>query len=434
MITRDILKNAPKAGRRQRLAIIGAGISGMGAAWALADHHDVSLFERRDRLGGHAATKVIDYKGESIAVDTGFIVYNTLNYPLLKAFFEELGVKTMASDMSFALSVDEGALEWSGQSLGTVFAQKSNLFKPSFYRMIRDILRFNKTARQDLQKGLANSLSLGAYLQDKQFSAEFIANYIVPMGGAIWSTPDAYILDFPAKSFLQFFDNHRLIDRDRPQWRTVVNGSQSYVEAFERQFKGTIYKGMDLRAIHRLDDRVILVDQDNSHHSFDQLIMACHTDQALPLLKDLTSPERAMLSAIRYRPNEVWLHCDTALMPRRRKVWSAWNVLTKQEHQGTDHAICVSYSMNRLQNIPNEYPLFVTLNPPQRPNPEKVFYRTTYDHPQYNAKAIEAQNSLAQLQGGRRTWYCGAWTGYGFHEDGLRSGFEVAGGLLLGKG
>lgn len=420
---------------RQRIAIIGSGISGLGAAWSLAPLHDVTLFEKDARLGGHANTVDVDYEGKHIAVDTGFIVYNELNYPNLTALFAQLGVATEASNMGFAVSLDQGRLEWSGESLKTLFAQRRNLVSPSFHAMWIDILRFNSFARRDLASGAAHGQSLGAWLDARRLGKAFRENYLLPMGAAIWSTPANEMLAFPAESFLSFFANHKLIDFDRPQWRTVTGGSREYVAKLAAALTLRIATGTPVKAVTRSDQGVSVALTDRTE-TFDQVIFACHSDQALSLLGDASPEERALLGAVRYAPNTAWLHRDAALMPRRRNVWAAWNYLRRtDEREGSP--VAVSYWMNRLQNLDQSRPLFVTLNPVEPPQPHFTFARFEYDHPQFDQKALQAQQRLFAIQGARNSWFCGAWCGHGFHEDGLTAGLEVAralGGRVLPHG
>ena len=408
-----------------RIAIIGSGISGNSAAYALCDQHEVVLYEKRLRPGGHSATVDIDYDGVEMAVDTGFIVYNELNYPNLTALFAHLGVKTEASDMSFALSVDGGAREWAGTNLDTVFAQRSNLVSPRFLWMLREILRFNRISPKDRAAGLVKGLSLGDYMALRKFSRAFIDDYLVPMGAAIWSTPPSQMLAFPAESFISFFENHRLINFDRPIWRTVSGGSRNYVQRLIDPLKGNVRLGTPVAGVRRGGGKVHVRDVSGHTDVFDQVILASHTDQTLAMLEDPSDDERRILGAIRYRPNSVYLHRDLALMPKRKRVWSSWNYMARTDAEaGTD--VSVSYWMNLLQNLDRNRPLFVSLNPPEAPREELTFARFTYDHPQFDAGALAAQKELPQIQGTNNLWFCGAWGGHGFHEDGLVSGLKVA--------
>ena len=407
-----------------KIAIIGSGISGNVAAYKLSRAHDVSVFEKRDRAGGHSATKDIDPTGNGdwMSVDTGFIVYNELNYPGLIALFDELNVATEASDMSFAFSADRGRFEWSGQSLKAVFAQKRNYVNPLFWLMLRGIFKFNKCAARDHEAGTLGDESLGQWLKRNRLSKVFIRRYLLPMGAAIWSTPADEIMDFPARSFLQFFYNHRLINRDRPQWRTVSGGSREYVKKITASFEDKLHLNAEVSEVRRTENGVALVVNGDIRH-FDEVIFACHSDQAMAILKDPTPDEASLLGRVRYLPNDVYLHCDERLMPKRKITWSAWNYLT----QKGDHsqAMTVSYWMNRLQNLDYRYPVFVTLNPPRPPAADKTFGHYVYDHPQFDAGALQAQEALPQVQGSHKAWFCGAWAGYGFHEDGLQSALRV---------
>ncbi|MFD1694082.1 NAD(P)/FAD-dependent oxidoreductase [Roseibium aestuarii] len=408
-----------------RIAVIGSGISGNSAAAVLSTRHEVVLYEKRLRTGGHSATVDIDYDGEPMSVDTGFIVYNELNYPNFTRMLAHLGVPTEESDMSFALSADSGRREWSGQNLDTVFAQRRNLLNPAFLMMLRQIFRFNKESVRDLEAGRLAGLSLGDYLRANGYGRTFTDQYLLPMGAAIWSTPLAEMPDYPAENFVAFFRNHRLVNFDRPTWRTVTGGSRSYVERLLAPLQGHIRLGAAVTDIRRHPDHVEITDAQGEINRFDQVVLATHTDQALAMLGDASDTERRLLADVRYRPNDVYLHRDTALMPRRQKVWSSWNYLAGSTPDA-DRQVTVSYWMNRLQNIDPARPVFVTLNPATPPRPELTFGHFVYDHPQFDRAAIDAQTRLASLQGQNRTWYCGAWTGHGFHEDGLKSGLAVA--------
>lgn len=408
-----------------RIAVIGSGISGNSAAAALSTRHEVVLYEKRMRAGGHTATVDIDYDGTPISVDTGFIVYNELNYPNLTRMFDYLGVKTEESDMSFALSARDGRHEWSGQSLDTVFAQRRNLFNPTFLRMLREIFRFNKESVQDLEAGKLQGISLGDYLAANRYGQAFTQHYLLPMGAAIWSTPLADMPDYPAENFIAFFRNHRLVNFDRPTWRTVSGGSRSYLDRLLAPLQGRIRYGAMVTDIRRNPDFVEVKDVTGATDRFDHVVLASHSDQTLAMLGDPSETERRILSAIRYRPNTVYLHRDLALMPRRQKVWASWNYLSG-DGTGPETQVTVSYWMNKLQNIDRDKPLFVTLNPCEAPREDLTFAQFVYDHPQFDQAAIDAQKRLDTIQGRNRTWFAGAWTGHGFHEDGLKSGQAVA--------
>ncbi len=409
------------------IAIIGAGIAGNAAAWALAtgSRHSIVVYEKSDRIGGHSATVDIDYGGRPVSVDTGFIVYNELNYPNLTKLFAHLGVATEASDMGFSVSSRNGDLEWAGRSTGLLdglFARRRNLVSPAHLNMIREMFRFNKAATSDHAAGRLTNESIGAYLDRGGYSQRFREEYLVPMGAAIWSMPPKQLVEFPADRFIAFFDNHRLLHWDRPTWRTVTGGSRAYVAKIAEPFADRIRVATPVTEIRRHDLGVTVTDASGHHERFDQVIIGAHCDQALAMLADASDEERAALSAIPYRDNDVWLHRDPALMPRRRAAWAAWNVLTS----GTGDDITLTYWMNALQNIDQSMPLFVTLNPPTPPRPELTFGRYSYAHPQFLGSTTGALKRLAGIQGARRTWFCGAWTGYGFHEDGLNSGLLAA--------
>ena len=408
-----------------RIAVIGSGISGNSAAWALSSQHDVVLYEKRQRPGGHSATADIDYDGTPMSVDTGFIVYNELNYPNFTALLDHLGVATEITDMSFALSADNGKLEWSGDSLNTVFAQRKNLMSPRFLKMLRDIMRFNKNAVVDLVSGKLAGQTLGGYLEKERYSAGFINDYLLAMGAAIWSTPINEMRAYPAESFVSFFDNHRLLSLDRQLWRTVSGGSRNYVKKLIAPFEDKIRLGCPVTEIIRDKGQVIVRDVTGHTDTFDHVILASHSDQSLAMLGDASDDERRILGAIRYRPNEVYLHRDENLMPKKQKVWASWNYMSDRD-AGETRDVTVSYWMNRLQNLDRSKPVFVTLNPFQAPREDKTFAKYIYDHPQFDAGALEAKQQMDRIQGVNNTWYCGAWNGHGFHEDGLASGLKVA--------
>ncbi len=419
-------------GRRLSIAVIGSGVSGSSAAWALDPIHDVTLYEKDNRPGGHTATVDIDYDGTPISVDTGFIVYNEANYPNLTALFAELDVATHKSDMSFSVSLDHGRLEWSGDTLATVFAQKRNLIRPSFLMMLREILRFNRICLEDRNAGRLEAMSIGDYLNWRGFTPGFTNNYLAPMAAAIWSSPTAKMLEFPAENFIQFFDNHRLIYSKPHPWRTVTGGSRNYLRKLLNPLGNRVRLGCGVRSIRREDGRVAVVDEQGMTKTFDKVIIAVHSNQALAMLSDPTPMESALLSAVPYHPNRVILHRDTALMPKRKKVWASWNYLRATKPCGSQ-GVAVSYWMNRLQGIPQQHPLFVTLNPEREPAPGSVFAEFSYDHPQFDARSMAGQRALRSIQGHNGTFFAGAWTGYGFHEDGLTSGLaaaEALGGII----
>ncbi|MDN2565995.1 FAD-dependent oxidoreductase [Aquibium sp. A9E412] len=422
-MTISTLGRRPGAG--SRIAVVGSGISGASAAWALSGSGArVTLFEADARPGGHTATVTVDYDGTPVPVDTGFIVYNELTYPELTALFAHLGVATHGSSMGFSLSLDGGRLEWSGQSLASIFAQRRNLLSPRFLWMLREILRFNRLCVGDRDTGFVGAATIGEYLAKRGFSDGLRDDYLIPMASAIWSTPRAQMLDYPASAFISFFENHRLIDMERPLWRTVTGGAKRYLDRLLAPLGDGLRLASPVRRLARDAAGVTLWSEAGGAERFDAVVLACHSDQALALLGEEAHPvERAVLAAVPYRPNRVVLHRDPRLMPRRRGAWAAWNYLRSS---AAPDAVSVTYWMNRLQGIDERLPLFVSLNPAIEPRAPLVFGEWTFDHPQYDSRTLSAQARLDDIQGLRNTWYAGAWTGYGFHEDGLRSGLAAA--------
>ena len=407
-----------------KIAVIGAGVTGLGAALALKDHHEVVLYEKDPRLGGHAHAVTIDYDGVPVTVDTGFIVYNQRNYPNLIGLFDHLGVETTATDMSFAFC-GRGVV-WSSNFPAGVFAQKRNIANPAFLGMLNEIRRFNRLARTDLEAGPLEDLTLGGYLRLRGFGAAFQRNYLLPMGAAIWSTSEHGVEAAPAESFIRFFANHSLLQMVQPSWRTVANTSRAYVEPLARMLGAVARPGVGAAQVRRGPLGVEVRDTAGGVERFDHALFACHSDQALALLADADGEERAFLGAIRYAPNRAYLHRDPHLMPRRRAAWGSWNYIYRSE--GDPGA--VTYWMNQLQHIDPKRPLFVSLNPAETPREDLTFGVYDYDHPQFDAASLASQRRFGRLQGRGGVWYAGAWLGHGFHEDGLTAGLRVA--LALG--
>jgi predicted NAD/FAD-binding protein len=355
-----------------------------------------------------------------------------MNYPDLTALFAHLGVETVESCMSFAVTADAGRFEWKGggsnwrETATGLFAQPANLLSPSYLRMLRDILTFNTQSVADHAAGRLAGLTLGAYFRYRKFAPRLLTDYLAPMGAAIWSAPSDEMLDFPAENFVAFFNNHRLLQYDRPVWRTVKGGSRRYVEKLTSAFRDQLRLGCAVTSIQRTPHGVVVDDSHGRSDTYDHVVIAAHSDQALAMLTDADDRERAILGAIGYAPNTVYLHRDVRLMPKRRRAWASWNFLRWQRRGKTENDVAVTYWMNQLQGIEADKPLFVSLNPPFEPDPLLTFGKYICDHPQYNATAFAAQKRLDEIQGRRHTWFCGAWTGYGFHEDGLRSGLAVA--------
>ena len=412
--------------KRYRVAVVGSGISGTSTAWFLSQKHDVTLFEKNPTLGGHTNTLDVTLaNGEQIPVDTGFIVYNEPNYPLLKAMFAHLKVATHPTDMSFAVSIDQGRLEYAGNNLNTLFAQRKNLFSPRHWRMIADILRFNKLAKSDLVQGLPEHFTLGDYLSENGFGQTMQHDYLLPMAAAIWSCPTETMLKFPAQSFLQFFANHGLLNvNDRPQWRTVINGARTYLEKIFALNTFAVYQhGVSEVALgESAEHSVSLRSSDGQTHVFDQVVFACHADEAYALLNDTSFD---LLKNFTYQHNRAWLHTDRGQMPNKEMAWASWNYLSGENYQAK-RAVGVTYWMNALQPLNTTENIFVTLNPIVEPRAESVIKVIEYQHPVFDPQAIQAQAQLPKIQGLKSCWFAGAYGGYGFHEDGLASAVRVA--------
>ena len=411
---------------RKKIAVVGSGISGLSCAWLLNRAHDVTLFEKDDRLGGHSNTVSFMLDDDQVHVDTGFIVFNPVNYPNLVEFFKTLGVATCDTDMSFAVSINNGQLEYSGTGLKGLLAQKSNIISPSFWRMIRELLRFYKESDQLSQLPDIDEISLGDLLKRGGYGKEFIHDHLLPMGAAIWSTPVDKMLDYPASSFLRFCKNHGLVQlNDRPQWQTVIDGSQQYVEKVAQALAGKIHLNCRIHRIIRQPDQVIIEDHHGNRSYFDDVVLACHSDQALALLEEPSSDEKTLLQQFPYQRNKAYLHQDASLMPERKAVWASWNYLSEGARDN-EQQVSVTYWMNQLQPLNTQRDLFVSLNPLQEPKVGSIIRSFFYDHPEFGREALQAQKQLWQLQGQNRTWFCGAYFGYGFHEDGIQSGLAVA--------
>jgi len=411
-----------------RIAVVGSGIAGLAAAWSLSRRHEVVLYEAERRLGGHAHTVTVRLDGRLVPVDTGFIVYNELNYPNLTALFGQLGVATVASDMSFAVSLDRGRYEYSGSIAGLV-AQPANVVRPSHWAMLRDVVRFYRTAPGLLDRGMRADTTIGDVLAEGGYSRVFLDRHLLPMAAAIWSCPLGDVSRMPAETFIRFFDNHRLFSLgERPRWRTVVGGSREYVQRLAADFDGTIRLGAPVAAVHRTPAGVTVRDGSGHTDRFDAVVMGCHADQALRILGDEATPaERQTLGAVGFRPNRAILHTDRSLMPRRRRAWASWNYMARGEDaRGSEAGVALSYWMNRLQPLGVRKPVILSLNPLDEPAPETVLGSWSYDHPAFDAAAVAAQRRLPAIQGTAGIWYCGAWTGFGFHEDGLSSALGVA--------
>ncbi|ESR25730.1 NAD(P)/FAD-dependent oxidoreductase [Lutibaculum baratangense] len=403
-----------------RVAVIGSGISGLSAAWLLSRSVRVTLFEQEGRFGGHSNTLEVATRDGGVAVDTGFIVYNEPSYPNLSALFRHLDVETEPSEMSFAVSFGGGAYEYAG-SLGAFFGQWGNLTRPEHWTLLFDILRFFREGRE--REPADEAQTLGEYLTARGFSERFVDRHLLPMGAAIWSTPVARMLDYPAAAFLRFFDNHGLLKLvGRPVWRTVSGGSREYVRRVLEDVRIERRAGTPVVRVWRAGGLAHVADASGHVSAFDQVVLACHADQALRLLADPSPLESELLGSFGYSLNRAHLHGDASFMPRRRRVWASWNYVTDQEHHHAE--TCVTYWMNRLQRLPTRENLFVTLNPVREP--ERVHAVVDYHHPVFDAAAVAARRGLWDLQGVNHTWFCGSYFGDGFHEDGIQSGLAVA--------
>lgn len=417
-------------GSTKRFAVIGAGVSGLSAAWLLSQRHDVVIYERENRLGGHANTVSVAGRRGNVDVDTGFIVFNDWTYPNLTALLEHLDVATHASDMSFAVSADDGGFEYSGGTLAGVFSQPGNLVRPRFWRMLMDLHRFYSTTPALLATGELDDITLGTLLDRDGYSAGFQRDHLLPMAAAIWSGTVEGMRDYPAAAFVRFFVNHGLFKYvGRPTWRTVTGGSRAYVE---RIADGIPTRFGGVRAIKRQADGVAVIDNSGHEDRFDGVVMAAHADQTLSMLADVDDLEHELLSPFQYQKNLAVLHTDAALMPARRRAWSSWNYIARPNADGDSHSVCVTYWMNNLQDLGDADDLFVTLNPASPPAQEKILRTFQYEHPLFDGGTDRAQQQLWRLQGHRNTWYCGSYFGAGFHEDGLQAGLwaaEDAGGV-----
>lgn len=407
-----------------KVAIVGCGIAGGLVARRLHGRHDITVFEAGDHAGGHADTHRVHSGGREFAVDTGFIVYNDWTYPGFIALLAELGVESQPSCMSFSVSNPRRGLEYSGSSIGGLFAQRRNLLRPSFLSMLAGILRFNRRAPALLQSG--RDPSLGEYLQEEGYGRPFVRDYLLPMGAAIWSTDPARMLDFPARSFIRFFANHGLLSVNRrPAWRVIRGGSARYVERLTAPFADRISLGTPVERVRRLPDRVLVQARGAALESFDRVVLACHADQALALLSDPSPAEREILAAIPYQRNEAVLHTDVSLLPRSRRAWAAWNYHVPAAAAEPTARVTLTYNMNILQGLDSQDTFCVTLNDSGRIRPESIILRRAYHHPLFTREAVAAQRRRGLIQGVNRTFYCGAWWGYGFHEDGVASALQA---------
>jgi predicted NAD/FAD-binding protein len=411
---------------RMSIAVIGGGVSGVTAAYLLQNKHDITLYEKNDYVGGHTHTVTIPSGPDAgLRIDTGFIVMNDKTYPLFTRFLDALHVKTEKTDMSFSYHCRKTGLQYGSSSLNSVFAQRANLFNPTFWFFLKDILRFFKEARTGLQSGDLNGLSLDTFLTSKRFSDMFRDCYLLPMSAAIWSASYKDMGEFPMASFARFYENHGLLSvNDHPQWYYVSGGSRSYIDAFLAQFPGTVETASPVQSLCRKEDKVVLRLADGNTRAFDAAIIATHADEALALLEDPSALEKELLSPWRYSENAVFLHTDTSFLPTNTRARASWNAV-RENIQTETSPITVTYDMTRLQKLDTASTYCVTLNP-CTPVPEKhVLAAMVYTHPIFDAGGTATQGRLSQLNGQRNTWFCGGYFGYGFHEDGVRSGVNV---------
>jgi predicted NAD/FAD-binding protein len=405
------------------VAIIGTGISGMGAAALLHPKYDITLYEKSAQIGGHTRTKTISYHDRTIHVDTGFIVFNYRNYPHLSALFKHYGVPVEKSDMTFSVTIDDGRFEWGAKNLNALFGQRSNLLNPHYLRLIADVLKFMIKSPAFVERH--PDLTLGEMIDRMKLGKWFAQYYILPMGGAIWSCPLDAMLAFPAREFVRFFKAHGLMSPiGQPQWYTVTGGSQEYIKRLTAPFADRIKTSCGAAEITREGGKVRVLDTRGETREYDHIVMACHGDQALALLKDASAEEKQILSAFKYQKNRAVLHKDTSVMPKRKRCWASWVYYSQTGRK--DEQIPITYWMNLLQNIDNNYPLFVTLNPLHPIKPEHIFDEHEFEHPVYSMDALHAQQKITAIQGTRNTWFCGAHLRNGFHEDGLSSAVTVA--------
>jgi len=404
-----------------RIAIVGTGIAGNVAAYKLREKHDITVFEAAHYVGGHTNTIDVDDDGRTLAVDTGFIVFNDRTYPNFIRILDELGQASQPSVMSFSVRSEAGNLEYNGASLNTLFAQRRNLLRPSFLRMIRDILRFNREAVLD-EPALSDDYTLGAYLDDKRYGREFYEQYLIPMAAAIWSAEPVAVRDMPMRFLIRFFDNHGLVQlKDRPQWRVIKGGSRSYVEKLVEGHRDRIRLSTPVKSIRRLNPGVEVTTEQHGTETFDAVFLACHSDQALKLLADSTAPEQEVLGTFQYQGNEAVLHTDASVMPRRRRAWAAWNYHLPRDKQDR---VAVTYNMNILQSLSSERQYCVTLNNDAGIDPAKILRRVAYEHPVFSRDTLKAQARQSELNN-ESTYFCGAYWRNGFHEDGVVSALSA---------
>ena len=411
--------------KKLNIAVVGSGISGLSCAWLLSKEHHVSIFEKNGYFGGHSNTKSIITKvdNKNISVDTGFIVFNNKNYPNLESFFKYLGVKTYKTDMSFGVSMQNGSFEYSGKSLKSLFSNKNNWIKPEFWIMLKDIIGFYRNAEKDSME--YQGFTIDNYLNEKNYSKSFKYFHLYPMAASIWSAPINKIKQYPFNNFISFFKNHGLLNfLNRPKWETVLNGSRQYVEKIFKSSKIKQRLKENVESIKRTNNKVFLKLK-GKIESFDHVILAVHSDQALKMIDDIDEQEKKALKFIKYQKNTVFLHSDQRYMPKNKSLWSSWNYVENDLTEGSKY-LTVSYWMNNLQQLKTQEQIFVSLNLPRTPLKQNLYETIEYSHPMFDNDTIIGQQIIKKNQGNKNTWFCGAYLGYGFHEDGIKSGIEVA--------
>ncbi|WP_394176947.1 NAD(P)/FAD-dependent oxidoreductase [Thalassotalea litorea] len=409
---------------KKNIAIIGSGISGLTSGYLLSQKHQVTVFEKNDYIGGHTATKDVDIDGKSYVVDTGFIVFNNKTYPNFLTLIDQLGVNKKETEMSFSVHNRHTKMEYNGHNLDTLFAQRRNIFSPKFWLLIKEILKFNKRCKAMYSSdNIPLDQTLGDFLQEQGFSDYFSQHYILPMGAAIWSSSIEQMMDFQLDFFIRFFHNHGLLNiADRPQWYVIENGSRSYIQPLIEQFKDHIHLNADIRGVYRDPDQVRILFADGSEQTFDEVVFACHSDQALALLEDASEAEKNVLGALPYSKNRVAMHTDVSVLPKRKKAWASWNYMLDNNRQ---RPASVSYNMNILQHIESQHTFCVTLNQSDAIAKEKLLEEYIYEHPVFSTSGMEAQQQRDKICGHNRTHFVGAYWYNGFHEDGVRSAVDV---------
>ena len=406
------------------VAIIGSGIAGISASLFLSKKHNVTIYERNNYIGGHTNTKKVIIDNKEINVDTGFIVFNKLNYPNLLNLFDFYNIDYENSDMSLSVSNVDESIEWSGKSLKTIFSDTRNIFDIKFIKFLIDIINFNRLVKKDINILVKNHEPLGQWLARKNFGYYFKENYLVPMSAAIWSSPSNDILDYPISSLFSFFDNHKLLHnkKSRPQWLTVSKGGQSYIKKILETHDTNIILNSKIQEIRKGNNKIVIIDKNGKDKAFDHVIYAIHPERILEIKSNFDQKELKVLKLFKTSSNKAFLHNDASLMPKNKKNWSSWNVFSSKNEK----KISITYWMNKLQNIDNQYPLFVSLNPIKIPKADSIYEKLNYDHPIYNKSSIFGQSKIDELQGFNNQWYCGAWLGNGFHEAGISSSIKIS--------